>query len=157
VLGLVLLVPLPATLATEPSERDALELIAKLGGSVYRDPAPLTLPGKEPRTIVTGVVLTDRRPNRKLADADLKTLAVFTDLQVLDLSSTRVTDQGLKYLAPLKKLRKLGLARTQITDMGLKEVQGLTSLQALDLSGTKVTDGGVATLQKTLPRCKIVR
>src|SRR5205807_9451030 len=122
----------------------------------YRDPVPRVLPGKKPRTVVTGVTLNDRRPDRKLTDADLQTLAALTDLQVLDLSSTGVTDRGLRYLAPLKKLRTLGLARTRVTDAGLNEIKGLTGLLSLDLTGTKVTAAGATALRKALPRCKVV-
>jgi hypothetical protein len=35
--------------------------------------------------------------------------------------------------------------------------KGYAVLTAVDLTGTQVTDAGVATLQKALPNCKIIR
>lgn len=42
-------------------------------------------------------------------------------------------------------------------DEALKHLAGLSNLKTLDLTGTQVTKDGVATLQKALPKCKVIR
>jgi hypothetical protein len=67
------------------------------------------------------------------ADAALVHFRALRDIELLDLTDTRVTDAGLVHLAALKQLKRLFL------------------------SATEVTDAGVAELQKALPNCEIVR
>jgi len=91
----------------------------------------------------------------KVTNARLRDLAGLKSLQVLSLESTQVTDAGLKELAGLKNVQVLDLRTTQVTDAGLKELAGLKRLHRLYLGGTQVTAQGIATLQKTLPGCRI--
>jgi RNA polymerase sigma factor (sigma-70 family) len=104
----------------------------------------------------------------------------FEELADLYLGSTKVTDDGLKQLKGLRKLTTLRLGETQVTDKGLKELKDLKDLNWLFLSGTHVTDEGLKELkdfkkltmlqlptditeaafmdlEKTLPKCKIMR
>jgi internalin A len=81
-----------------------------------------------------------------MTDALLKELAVFKNLQNLDLRFTPVTDAGLKELAGLKRLQTLDLDDTKVTDAGLKELAGLQSMRTLGLASTKVTDAGLKEL-----------
>jgi hypothetical protein len=120
-------------------------------------------------------------PGNKLTDAGLEHLKGFAELEGLFLTGNNVTDAGLKHLKKLTRLRSLYLGSTKVTDAGLEHLKGLTNLATLDLSNTKVTDAGleqlrglanlrvlylrsakvsgdgVASLQKALPNCKIVR
>ena len=77
-------------------------------------------------------------------------------LQVLVLTSTRITDRGLLHLAGLSRLQELYLSNTQITDAGLAHFEQLSELRKLLIDGTRVTKSGVAELQKALPDCIIV-
>ena len=54
-------------------------------------------------------------------------------------------------------LTVLGLSSTGVTDTGLKELASLHHLEHLTVTLTKVTPEGVDQLQKTLPKCKIVK
>src|SRR5262249_22958390 len=77
----------------EEAEDQAAEAIQKLGGKVARyDQAP----GRPVVSVdLAGV---------KLTDADLRPLAAFAHLQVLDLSRTQVTNAGLEHLTGLTSL-----------------------------------------------------
>ena len=90
------------------------------------------------------------------AYADLEDLAGMTNLRGLYLFYLPVTDVQLKHLVGLKSLQALDLSHTRVTDRGLKEFTGLRDLQWLNLRCTEVTQAGVATLQKALPKCKIL-
>jgi hypothetical protein len=81
------------------------------------------------------------------------------DLQItsVDLSGTGVTDAGLEHLEGLRNLKTLILSDTKITNAGLEHLKGLTNLGKLLVDYTEVTHEGVATLQKALPKCQIVR
>jgi hypothetical protein len=82
----------------------------------------------------------------KISDAGLKELAGLVELHHLYLDLTMVGDDGVKALAGLKQLRTLVLYNTKITDACLKEVGGLKELRVLDLSDTKITDAGLKEL-----------
>ncbi len=115
-----------------------------------------------------------------IADTALKTLENLPKLRTLDLHQTAVAGRGVGYLAKLPKLVELSLAGSKVSDLfaaevgaltklerlslagctfsdaGLKHLAGLSNLTQLDLTGTRVTADGIATLQKALPKCKIV-
>ncbi|HVX13699.1 MAG TPA: hypothetical protein VHC22_21130 [Pirellulales bacterium] len=78
------------------------------------------------------------------------------DVEVVSLSSTRVTDDFLAHLKVLTALQILHLGSTGITDAGMVHLEGLTKLQYLLLPRTRVTKDGVARLQKALPNCGIL-
>jgi hypothetical protein len=82
----------------------------------------------------------------QVQDAELKELAGFQNLRVLNLGGTKITDAALKALAGLTSLQSLDLANTKLTDAGLKELAALANLQVLDLGGTRVTDAGLKEL-----------
>ena len=93
----------------------------------------------------------------QVTDAGLVHLKGLTGLKELSLSGTEVTDAGLADLKGLTSLQGLWLQGTRVSDGGLKILKGLTSLQGLGLRGTQVTDAAVADLQKSLPKCEIIR
>src|SRR5262245_38479528 len=74
----------------------------------------------------------------RVTDSDLKRLAVFPDLQILDLFSTSIGDAGLAHLKAFKKLEALDISYTKVTDEGLKKLKPLTRLRSLDISYSKV-------------------
>jgi Leucine-rich repeat (LRR) protein len=108
-----------------------------------------------------------------LGDADLRRLALLTELETLSLNHASITDPGFECFRHLRKLRELRLRQTAITDDGLANVaqfkqletlnlsftdigdagarhlNGLTKLRSLHLDGTRITDAGVENL-KTL-------
>jgi hypothetical protein len=135
---------LPVAEEPHDPEARAVATVQKLGGEILRDE-------KGAGHKVVGVKLGEA------TDADLKELAVFKDLNVLNLSgSYKVTDAGLKELAVFKDLKELDLSGCfKVTDAGLKELATLKSLQKLNLVNTMVTGAGVAELLKALPKCTI--
>ena len=78
-----------------------------------------------------------------VSDAGLDQLQSLVHLTSLDLSGSRVTDKGLSVLPWLGKLRVLHLDRTGVTDEGLVHLSSLAALEELYLADTAVTDGGV--------------
>ena len=75
-------------------------------------------------------------------------LALFADLESLDVSYTTFNDSGMKSLQNLKNLRRLYLRDTLITDEGLQYLENMPHLEELDLYGTKVSDAGLSHLKK---------
>jgi hypothetical protein len=92
-----------------------------------------------------------------ISDAGLAHVARLTELNELRLDSAAdVTDIGLEALKDLGKLQSLSLQYTGVMDEGLVHLSGLKRLKELNLEGTAVTQRGVASLQKTLPKCKML-
>ena len=117
-----------------------------------------------------------------ITDDGLEHIKGLTALRKLNLESTKITDGGLEQLKGMHFLTWLNLCSTEITDAGLLNVgrlsdmkeldlhhedygrrppdghlHGLTELNDLWLMNTDVTDAGVATLQQSLPNCKVHR
>lgn len=89
-------------------------------------------------------------------DSDAAVLASFPDLQVLNLSRTRVTNAGVSGLSGLTKLHTLALAGCRVTDAGLASLAGLHALTELDLSYCgNVTDTVMKHLRH-LPELKVL-
>jgi Leucine-rich repeat (LRR) protein len=76
-----------------------------------------------------------------ITDAGLKELSHWNDLNVLELTATKIGDGGLKHLAKLKKLTSLHLSGTNVTDAGLKALAGMNV--ELDLPERAKTDVGL--------------
>lgn len=81
-------------------------------------------------------------------DADLAQLAVFTQLEKLDLRNTKVGDAGLKHFRNLHGIKALNVGLTQVTDESMPVIAKFEKLQALGLVGTQVTDAGIARLER---------
>jgi hypothetical protein len=91
----------------------------------------------------------------RVGDAGLIHLKQVTSITGLGIG-TNVTDAGLAHLST--KLEELQLTGNQkVTDAGLVHLARLVNLRNLELQGTQVTAARVAQLQKSLPKCKIVR
>ena len=91
--------------------------------------------------------VTFRCSESPVSDAMLKQIAKLSQLERLELSSSRVAADGLAALRRLSRLRQLRLAETHVTDAALSHLGGLTRLEELDLSHTQITDGGIAHLK----------
>lgn len=77
-------------------------------------------------------------------------------IECLDLSATPVNDEGVAIIAEqLPQLQMLTLTTTRVTDAGLGHLFSLTSLRHLDVMDTSVTADGVAELGRALPGCQI--
>jgi hypothetical protein len=137
--GCVLLLAVLAP-AAEIKNAPDVQWIEDAGGSVIRDAA-----GR-----ITGV---DLRASW-VADPDLRKLAQFPDLAVLDLSLTRITDQGMQELKNLPGIVELNLTFAEyVTDEGMAAIKDWKKLKRLDVHGTKSSDttlehiSGITTLE----------
>lgn len=81
-------------------------------------------------------------------DAELKTIAQFENLHVLNLNFTDVTGSGLKELAKLKYLKMISLAGAPLNAAAVKQVSAIKSLTKITLWDTGLTDAEVQDLQK---------
>lgn len=89
------------------------------------------------------------------SDAGLKALEELSDLQILDLTDSRVTDAGLSHLKAFPRLERLRLDGADVTDAGLEHLKGMRQLRYVFLFATQVTERGVADLKKALPNAEI--
>ena len=85
----------------------------------------------------------------KTTDEDAEVLSdpVFSNVQEIDLSGTKITDATLKHIKALKQLRVLNLNDTEITDAGIAELKEHPTLTQLNLGDTAVTDIGLKHLE----------
>lgn len=90
-----------------------------------------------------------------LSEADLKTIAGFSNLEHLNLNFTGITGENLKELTQLKKLRSLSLTGTPIAAANLKSLEGLTNLEVLYIWNQNLQDKELSALQEVLPKTKI--
>ncbi|TWU27519.1 Internalin B precursor [Bythopirellula polymerisocia] len=84
--------------------------------------------------------------NVDIRDRDMKHLAEFPELEILDLHNNRITGAGLHEISHLHKLKMLDLRDNQIENTGLLELRGMTELRDLNLSENKISDEGLAHL-----------
>lgn len=69
----------------------------------------------------------------EFGDDDLALLLDFPEIEIVDLTGTRITDEGLPKLRQLRKLREVILDATHVTDSGINEISSLPSLERLFL------------------------
>src|SRR5580698_6795695 len=99
-----------ARATADDAEDQAEAFIKKRGGKVVRDE---TKPGKPIVQVDLSFIGSKD---------DLKQLAQFKKLSILNLGRTHVTGEGFKELANLKELTHLFLNLTRVTDEGLVEI-----------------------------------
>jgi hypothetical protein len=120
--------------------------ILKSGGLVedeFRGPRWLVdLTEKRFPNICSSIVAVDFE-DKRVADRDLRCLALLPRLERLYLAETRVTGAGL---AGVRVASLLDLSHTDVDDTALRYVRGMP-LESLYLTGTSVTDAGVAQLR----------
>lgn len=83
----------------------------------------------------------------KVTDETLaEVLPGMRSINVLRISSSKVTDRGLVPLAGLSQVTSLTLDCPQLTDAGLEHVAAITQLGFLQLQTPEITDAGLAKL-----------
>jgi serine/threonine protein kinase/WD40 repeat protein len=202
--GTIYVLRLPDPVAATAPDRKAAEWVLSIGGKVTLGS------GREVSTAkdlpagafrVEGINLAARNPtaeglvnlrglselkvlqlndNLSVGDDAMPHLQGLTNLEHLQLSSTRVTGAGLAHLKNLtkmkelildgggnrtggpahftgmKQLQRLELGHNNVTDADIAHLAGLDKLTHLGLLYTKVTAAGVEKLAKALPGCKII-
>ncbi len=88
----------------------------------------------------------DLEDNYKISDEGLRHLSGLQNLSTLDLKNTGITGEGLEHLSDLNSLYKLNLGKTETTDKAIKHLSGLKKLSVLDISNTKITAKGLKSL-----------
>jgi mono/diheme cytochrome c family protein len=78
-----------------------------------------------------------------VTDAEVKTIAGFSNLRQLRLEENAVTDAGAKDIATLKEVTYLNLTNTKVTDAGFDAVSSLPKLRRMYVWGTTVTPTAV--------------
>ncbi len=147
----VVLAKLPKAALDASQQREVIEKVALLGGSVqitvndshwarnFREWL-----GSEYFDTIEQVNLN----STGATDEDVIAILQVTDLTSLNLSGTQVTDAVLPKLADETRLEELGLRRTGVTDDGLEHLVRMASLKHLRLSGPEITDRGLAVIAK---------
>jgi len=72
-----------------------------------------------------------------------RSLSIFEQATLVNLSHTDINNRDLRHLKRLNGLQRLNLSGTGITDDGLRHLEGLYGLKALDLSDTLVSGSGL--------------
>lgn len=107
---------------------DSTDWITRLGGKVERDSS--------------GRIVALNLRGTWVSDTDLFSVAAMRDLEILDLSHTRITDEGMLRLKSLPKVRDLNLFYAEwITDQGLTAIRDWKHLKRLNVRGTRISDG----------------
>jgi cytochrome b561 len=90
-----------------------------------------------------------------LTDAQLKTVAGFSNLRILKLDYTGVTDAGVSALTSLKSLESLSLTNTKLSDAGVAPLGSLAKLDHLYVWGSGVTKPAAERLEASKPGLKV--
>ena len=75
-------------------------------------------------------------------------------LEILDLTATRVTDTGLARVGRLTKLNELWIGGAKVTDASVPHILKLKQLETLDINATGITAQGQQRLKRGLPKLK---
>jgi len=87
-------------------------------------------------------------------DQDLKTIARFTNLEVLNLNNTEITGAGLKELASLPRLRSLSVSGTKVSKDDLASLASAKELTEVFVWNTPVSAKDVADLKSQFPHIR---
>lgn len=87
-------------------------------------------------------------------DGDLKTIAKFANLEVLNLNNTEITGAGLKQLSALTKLRSLSVSGTPVSKDDLVDLVAGHSLEEVFVWKTSVTSAELTVLQTKYPEIR---
>jgi hypothetical protein len=85
-------------------------------------------------------------------NADLKTIAQFSNLRKLNLAFTQISGANLGELKKLKELKSLSLAGTKVKPQDLSVLKGMEKLSAIYLWNTQVTEKELISLKKIFPK-----
>lgn len=90
-----------------------------------------------------------------IADAGLRVLGRFRDLESLDLAHTNITDAGIALLKDLAKLRVLRLQVTDVTDATIAVLARWPSVRELDVKLTAVSASGAEAFRLKRPDVRL--
>jgi hypothetical protein len=90
-----------------------------------------------------------------VTDADLTTIAQFSNLRRLNLSFTDIKGQGLSALIPLKELMQLSLSGTGVTVENLKALSSLPKLTKLFIWSTPAQEQDLLAIKQQLKKVTI--
>jgi len=151
--------PLPVVAAADPavvakvvSENFIVRKVAKNSNLVDVDYAALKPVTPEMMADLAKLGPNILRLNLRHAgvtDAEVKTIAGFTNLRQLRLEENAVTDAGAKDIATLKEVTYLNLTNTKVTDTGFDAVTSLPKLRRFYVWGTTITPGAVDKVKAT--------
>ncbi|ASU32396.1 c-type cytochrome domain-containing protein [Mucilaginibacter xinganensis] len=127
-----------------------------LGVNVYNKSTyqPKTL--QQLSAIKKQVVLLDVS-KMPVKDAELKTIAQFENLHVLNLNFTDITGSTLKDLAGLKALKMLSLAGTPLNAGAIKQISAIRSLTKITLWDTGLSDAVLKELQSSNKNIEFIK
>ncbi len=92
-----------------------------------------------------------------VTDADMDTIARFTNLEVLALQDTKVTGAGLAQLTEMKRLNVLNLKNCRIVDADVSCFIRMPNLRIVHAAGCGISDQAVKEITTTLPMLAIFR
>lgn len=72
----------------------------------------------------------------------------FHEVRYVSLNQTRAGDDDLRQLAVFSQLQRLELSGTRVTGAGFASFQNLNRLEYVDLSGTRLTPAGLESLSR---------
>jgi len=110
----------------------------------------------EPLAILRGVKELHLQ-SVEIGEGAIAALGKLSALDDLSITYGTFDDARVGDVASLKKLRILRLNNTKVTDVGLQKLKSMRGLKELDLHTTAVTAAGVATFEKELPGCKVLK
>ena len=114
----------------KPSKKEpAVVAVEARGGMVLRE---------------NNVVVEVNLNSTNTTDADLKSLATFTQLRKLQLpQNNTLTGVGFRDLRALQRLEELDVSGCPINDEGMRHIAALRQLKILNIASTKITDIGM--------------
>jgi mono/diheme cytochrome c family protein len=84
-----------------------------------------------------------------VTDAEIKTIASFSNLRQLRLEENPITDASAKDISSLKEITYLNLTNTKVTDSGFDQVSALPKLRRMYVWGTTITPTAVDKVKAT--------
>lgn len=87
-----------------------------------------------------------------VTDAELSTIAQFSNLRILNLSFTDIKGDGLSALAPLKELMQLSLSGTGVSVENLKALVSFTKLTKLFIWSTPAQEQDLLAIRQQLKK-----
>jgi hypothetical protein len=85
----------------------------------------------------------------------IRNLLPLTNLESLNLNTTRLERDAISVLSEFRSLRDLSLCYTNLHDKDIEQFAGLQKLESLDVRRTRITPSGFQRLKRLLPNCKI--
>ncbi len=91
-----------------------------------------------------------------VTDKGARHLSKLSKLEGLYLGETKVTDRTIAEIAHLSRLQKLWLHDLPITDAAIEHLSKLKRLKEIHIYATNISPKGAQSLQKSLPKCRVI-